>query len=75
MRGKTKIIGGFDSQLVIESLDAAVEYNSVMVDPGEAIKADLAFDPSDSHLYVLTSKKVTFLLISHLFHCKMKSNV
>ncbi|CAG7731176.1 unnamed protein product [Allacma fusca] len=45
-------------KLVLEGAEKAVEYESLVIDPGQSIKADLVLDPSETHLYVLTAGKI-----------------
>ena len=48
--------------MVIESATNAHEYEAVPVDPDSPIARDMDFDRSESHVYVMSEKKV-----SHLF--------
>ena len=45
-------------QVVIDSPQTAVEYESMTVDAGSPVNADITFDRSKNHVYVMTDKKV-----------------
>ena len=45
--------------MVIESATNAHEYETVAVDPDSPIARDMDFDRSESHVYVMSEKKVS----------------
>ena len=59
-------------QVVIESATSAHEYETVTVDAGSSIARDMDFDRSQTHVYVMSERKVRVFCVEDAIHSTMK---
>lgn len=49
-------------QVVVESGKSGSEYDDIVIDASSKVNSDMFFTPQKSHIYVMTEKKVIFII-------------
>ncbi|CAG7720399.1 unnamed protein product [Allacma fusca] len=54
---------GHLKKVVVESGKSGSEYDDIVIDPAKKVNPDMFFDPQKAHLYVMTERKVSKVLV------------